>query len=691
MVGGDHNDLRNVISGQVHTAVQAGRVDGGIHVHSARPVPVPRTVPPKTVHFTNQVRVLGEADAVWASADPKYPVIIEIAGPPGMGKTEVARAWLEAHAEEFPDGDFEADLSAGGTHDGLESTKLFDFLVLAGYERQGIPDSVDGRAAAYRSWSAGRRVAVVVDNPLTPSQVRMLTPGPGRSVVLVTVPARLTGLGAREQAAVIDLSPMEEPAALEMLGRIVGADRVAAEAEAVRELVDFCAGLPIALSVVATTVAAYPRRRVARLVEDLRERRRRLPALDAVFDAAHERLGELARDCYQVLGVHPRADDVAVETIAAVLDVDVFEVRDAVDEIIGTGLVEESIEDRLRLHSVVHLHARSKAKSRQEDLGARILDHYHQVGVAAGHAAMPQRPWRDRLVPHLSRFDALAPADPMAWLNAERVNLSAAVALAVDSGKPHYAWELALMLWPLHERGKFLDDMAATAKAGADAAGIAELTTVEAVLLTQQGFAALHRGEPREAYEVCKRAVARADGDAEALATATEALGLAALADGRVDEAADLLRRNRALAKEIGDPRRCALARMHLAKASASEEAFTLLSQARSWFAEANPAEPVNVAKCDLLLGPVLNDLGHRESAVEHLSQALSVMRDLRRPFDEAQVLKCLGDVGGDDTAREAYERALVIGETYGYQPLVRELREKLARALDAEGDFRAH
>lgn len=235
--------------------------------------------------------------------------------------------------------------------------------------------------------------------------------------------------------------------------------------------------------------------------------------------------------------------------------------------------------------------------------------------------------------------------------------------------------------------------MAATAAIGAEVARAAGLTAVEAVLATQEGFAALHRGEPKAAYVLFERALARAEGQVEIVATATESLGLAALADDRADEAADLLRRNLVLAEEIGDPRRLALARMHLAKACAPPEAITLLNQARSWFAESDPAEPVNVAKCDLLLGPALGAKGNRDGAVEHLSRALTVMRDLRRPFDEAQALKSLGDVAEQDDARDAYQRALVIGETYGYQPLVRELRAKLAAlpgALDPEGDVRA-
>jgi hypothetical protein len=53
---------------------------------------------------------------------------------PGVGKREAARFWLQRHAERFPDGRFHADLGSSIEEDGLESTKLREFLLAVGHD-----------------------------------------------------------------------------------------------------------------------------------------------------------------------------------------------------------------------------------------------------------------------------------------------------------------------------------------------------------------------------------------------------------------------------------------------------------------------------------------------------------------------------------------------------------------------------
>ncbi|GLZ41945.1 NB-ARC domain-containing protein [Actinokineospora sp. NBRC 105648] len=698
------SDVSNVLGGHAHSVVQANNITGDVHFHA--PVPaarVPRMVPPASRHFTNQVCALDEADRHWRAAPDDRPLVLVVVGLPGVGKTEVARRWLRDHAEEFPDGLFGADLSAGVRENGLESTVLREFLLAVGREPGAIPDTAASRALAFGEWSADKRVAVLVDDALTASQVRMLMPRGGRSVVVVTVPARLVGLGVREVVAEIELTPLEDSAARELLGRIATADRVRAEPAAVAELIAFCAGLPIALCVVGATLAAYPHRPIARLVREVRDRREGLAPLSrtadasvaAVFDSASERLGDTARRCYQLLGVHPGPGDVHVDTVAAVLGLAEWDARDAVDELLATGLAQEGRGERLSLHDLVRLHALSKAE--QDGVAARLLaavdDFYHRVGVAAGHAVMPGRPWRDLLAPHLAAFDDQVPEDAAAWLAAERVNLLTTVRRAAESAHPARAWELALLLWPVHERGKYLDDLATASALGAEAAHREGLVGVEAVLRTQEGFAALHGGDPDTAYALFSTAVDLAADLPAALATAVESLGLAALALGRPD-AAELLRRNVDLATATGDERRIALARMHLAKAVEPAEAVRLLTAARERFVDGT-GDAHNVAKCDLLLGVALTSAGEYERASACLSAAHRLTRELARPFDEAHALTAVGDLAaarGEVTAAvEEYRRALVVAESFGYEPRARELRARLSSlGHDPEGDVEA-
>jgi hypothetical protein len=129
--------------------------------------------------------------------------------------------------------------------DGLVGVKLREFLLEVGIAASAIPETVDGRANCFRSWSRGKRVAVVVEQALSPRQVRMLTPGPGQSVVLATAAGGLDGLRVHDLVTFLDLSPLEDDFAIDLLGRLAGPDRVAGEAAAARELVAMCDGLPV--------------------------------------------------------------------------------------------------------------------------------------------------------------------------------------------------------------------------------------------------------------------------------------------------------------------------------------------------------------------------------------------------------------------------------------------------------------
>jgi tetratricopeptide (TPR) repeat protein len=690
MTGGPDSGVHNVLDGHTGNAVQAGRIEGGVHFHGRREVKLPHMVPPPTPYFTNQTRVLETVDRAWADTAEETPHFVVFKGLGGLGKRAVARQWLRTHAEDFPDGQFHADLTGIPGADGLESTKLREFLTALGVADSDIPETAEGRAATFRSWTKDKKVAVCVDLALTPSQVRMLSPGPGRSVVLVTATEKLTGLGIRERVTQVDLGPFDDLAARQLLGRLVTQDRVEAEPEQVGKLIGFCDGLPIALCVVGALLKEFPERRIARLVRDLENQQRRLALLSpeedlsvtAVFDTAYDHLGNVERRIYELLGVHPGTGTVHVETVKAALGLKDEQLGEAIDRLIVSGLVQETPDERLSVHSLVRLHALTKtsAASRDEAL-RRVLYYYHAVGVAAGHAAAPTRGWRDQLLPHLAKLDDNAPAKPMVWLTAERANLLAAALAAEETENPEYTWELAILLWPLHERGKYFDDLAALGDYAAKAAKRAGLPAVESLSTVQKGFAELQRGEPRAAVTSFEHALAVAEvsGVRDLVATAMESLGLALLAIEDRARAEQLLRRNLALAEEIGVARRIALAQLHLAKACEPAEAYELLSAAREWFAR---AEPVNVAKCDLWLGITCTGARNWSEALIRLSSALDAMGQEGRPFDEMLVLTALGDLAaaqGDITAAvDAYERALVIaGARYPAQE--REIRAKIA------------
>ena len=112
---------------------------------------------------------------------------------------------------------------------------------------------------------------VVLDNARDAEQVRPLLPGAPGCLVLVTSRNQLTGLVAADGAHPITLDLLTGDEARELLARRLGADRVAAEPDAVEQIITACARLPLALAIVAARAATHPdlpaadpRRRAAR-------------------------------------------------------------------------------------------------------------------------------------------------------------------------------------------------------------------------------------------------------------------------------------------------------------------------------------------------------------------------------------------------------------------------------------------
>lgn len=688
-MGGEQRWVRNEMSGSAELVLQVGTIAGDVHFHRPK-ARMPRQLPARIDEMLNQVRVLGELGKGTAGRpELDDPLVKVVLGPRGSGKSTVATYWLHGCQDDYPHGQIYANLGAWADHQTAPREVLGEFLVALGVSRGDLPVDVDTRAAMFRSITHDRSLQVFLDDVLSPAQVRTLLPGRGRSIVVVTGHGPFGVL--HQTATLIDVAPLEPDMAAALLAQFAG-ERIDDEPGARDAVLALCAGLPVALCLVGSLLAEQSHLSLAELLDELTDPESGItelemgdqPTLSALFDLTYRRLTAEAQACYRALGAHPVGDDLAVAALAAALGTSERRLRGAVRELVALRVVEQPVAGRVVVHNLIREHARrvldaTSPASERAGMRGRVVAWYVAGAVAADNNVMPQRVWRGRLFPDLVVDTAHAGAtDSRAWLEAERVNLRAVVSAAFELGDLDAVIRLCVVLWSLYEPGKFYDDLLETNALGVRAAEHVGADLVRAVLLTQMGFAHLHRGEPNTALTTCLAAVeiARRAGDIDAEATALEAAGLAELDRGDVVRARELLRGNLEMADRIGDPRRTALARFHLAKAEPAGEALRLLGRALEGFRALPTPEPRNLAKIMTWEGRKHTEAGSAAAARECLDRALAITTEQNWPFDQAQVLDALGDL---HQARDYYDRALAIYDQFGFIVAAAKTRQRLA------------
>jgi hypothetical protein len=387
---------------RVHTDLLAGRppgLPGGVLPATARVVPatarvVPRQLPADTDMFTGRDAALKTLDRLLDDQDESTPrpvVISAIAGTAGIGKTALAVHWAHRVADRFPDGHLYVNLRgfdpSGSPMEPAEAVR--GFLDALQVSPQGIPASLEAQAGLYRSLLAGRRMLVLLDNARDADQVAPLLPGAPGCLVLVTSRNQLPGLVAAAGAHPVALDLLSRDEAVQLLARRLSHDRVTAEPHATQELVTRCAGLPLALAIVAARAATHPEFPLAALADQLHEARDGLDGFDggdtatdarAVFSCSYHSLGTPAARLFRLLGLHP-GPDVTAGAAASLAGHPVAQVRPLLAELARAHLVVEHAPSRYAFHDLLRAYAGELAHT--QDTGTdrraathRMLDHY---------------------------------------------------------------------------------------------------------------------------------------------------------------------------------------------------------------------------------------------------------------------------------------------------------------------------
>jgi hypothetical protein len=332
-------------------------------------LPVPRQLPADVPGFIGRRTELTRLDQLVLARGRRTATvtIAAITGTAGAGKTALAVHWAHRMRHRFPHGQLYADLRGFSPDQPASPERVLDgYLAALGVPHRDLPTDLDDKAALYRSLLDGQRVLVVVDNAVSPAQIRPMLPATPGCLVLVTSRNSLTGLVARDRAhrIVLDVLPVNDSVAL--LAGFLGEDRITSEPSAAVELARLCACLPVALCAAGERAAAQPHASVASLAKELVTAENRLDLLDVgddhrtavreVFSWSYRQLPPDAARLFRALGHYDHAY-LDRPTVARLARVGQEEVGRLVELLVAASLLQPERPDRYRLHDLLRAYA----------------------------------------------------------------------------------------------------------------------------------------------------------------------------------------------------------------------------------------------------------------------------------------------------------------------------------------------
>ncbi|RVU21346.1 AfsR/SARP family transcriptional regulator [Streptomyces antnestii] len=613
-----------------------------------RPAQLPATVP----DFTGRASFVTELSDVLSSAsspdgEGQVMAVSAVAGIGGVGKTTLAVHVAHAARPSFPDGQLYVDLQGAGSRAAEPETVLGSFLRALGTADSAIPDSLDDRAALYRSTLDGRRVLVLLDNARDAAQVRPLLPGTEGCAALITGRVRMVDLVG---AHLVDLDVMSPEEALQLFTKIVGAERVASEREAALDVVAACGFLPLAIRIAASRLAARRTWTVSVLAAKLADERRRLDelqagdlAVKATFELGYGQLDPPQARAFRLLGLAD-GPDISLAAAAAALDLPPETTEDLLESLVDTSLVESAAPGRYRYHDLVRLYARACAErdelppEEREAAMSRLLDFY--LATAAGVYAI-ERPG-ERVLDHFAATDhpGLVFADrdrALEWLFNESNCLLACAQQAAAAGLQRKAADLLMAAVDLGESGANslqFAHAATTVSVAAEAVGDQWAEARARTMLTHVHSVC---GRFSEAETEGHRALelGKAAGDPVACGQAPNQRGIIALYEGRHSDAeAHLEQALEAFREDANQPGAasalCNLSRVHLATGRL-ESAVTLARRGVEIYEVDATGQALRLANGKYALGLALTSLGKTAEAQSTLTAALEIFRGSRQ------------------------------------------------------------
>ncbi|MER5641609.1 tetratricopeptide repeat protein [Kitasatospora sp. NPDC002227] len=607
----------------------------------------PAQLPPALADFTGREEELEKLVGLLAEPGGAVPIAV-LSGCGGLGKSALAVQAAHRLRRHYPDGQLHAAFASHSGRPRTTAEVLGSFLTALGAET--VPAGDEDRAALFRSLVADRRVLIVLDDAPDAAAVRPLLPGGAGCGVLVSSRDRLSALSG---AALFDLEVLPAGQARELLAKVAGAERIAAEPQAAEHILTACAGLPLALRIAGARLVARPGWSLAHLAARLADERGRLGelqvgdlAVGASFAvsytsvrAADATQGSAVARTFRLLGL-VNGPTIGLSTASALLDRPVPEVEEEMEHLVDAHLLESAHPGRYRFHDLLRVYAkgaaqREEAERDREQAVHRLLGFFREGTAAAAEQLNPGRrelaagPAAERWSPFPDRAAALR------WLDAEHENLVAAARQSAELGLDSYTWELARNLAQYFMLGGHVDD---------------------------------HIDTHRLALTATQRL-----GDRAAEHTCSANLAAPYWQLGRFQEALAALQHSLALTVELGDAQgeAACLLRIGVVQAATDDR-----EGAEATYRRALPVLRALERRHDeamLLgnLGNTLSELGRHEEALTTLREALALAREIGSVRTEGSALVSIGELllrlGQPGEALDQLRQGLAAARTGGY------------------------
>ncbi|HEY0452604.1 tetratricopeptide repeat protein, partial [Actinophytocola sp.] len=650
--------------------------------HQPEPVVRPRQLPHDIADFAGREDLLAALDRATTTADGEATSgVVILDGMAGVGKTALAVRWGHRARNRFPDGELCVNLNGFGDAARVEpSTVVDDFLIALGHESDPRMEH-RSRELLLRRVLAGRRMLVILDNVRDTAHVAGLVRLLSNCLVLVTSRLRLGSLAAATGARRVRVEPMTPDEGVDLLSRRLGGP-ARLDQDRREQVIALCAGLPLAITLLADHVARAPAAELSgfvdsldrrQLITDIGEHGDGVAKVRAFFSQSYLALGPAERRLFRLIALHP-GPDISIDAACACDGRTRSDTTNSLNVLVGSHVLEQpETLDRFRFHDLIGEFATECAELDESPESRSAADHRiltfylttARDAVGALYPSLPLAPPPEGL-PAVTAAPLADVAAARGWFDRERTTLTAAIGYALDQGFAELVWQLADPVTTYFDRKGYFASSCALRELAVTAARVSGHRLAEGSTLLGLGMVRLTLGEHAAARRRLAEAMPlfEAEGNDRGVAATLHQQGKVEIVRGDPAAGLDLYLRSLAIVRRIADQEAECWVRLSLGEAYRTieqhGEALVHLHEAK-WLAQRIGDDPA-LGSSLAMIGAAHRDLGDLQAAAAHTEQALAIVEDVDLGVTAKVCIELaeLAEARGDPATAVGYARRAV-------------------------------